>query len=228
MSQQERAALWRELKDAGVEFPQHYRDYDVETLRKAVAELRASQEKQPVQTPAEVTPAPLPIKHAAPDEHAGLRTNTKDADEPLRTDENGLIWYQDEVLKSAFPRPRLRRVLDYTDSGTKTTTVKGADGFTESFEVPGEQRVAAQVKVTLPTYQVGIYKDPRFPFKIHTYNGRRGFDLFEVQDYFGGPDLVPEAVQRIYVSSTLCYDMRTTIREIQQLARQLGVLRGIN
>lgn len=225
MSQQERAALWRELKDAGVEFPQHYREYDVETLRKAVAELR-SNKADPVEPAPQTVHAPLPIKHAAPDEHAGLRTNTKAPDEPIRTDENGLVWYQDEVLKSAFPRPRLRRVLDYTDTGTKTHTVKGADGFTESFELPGEQRVASQVKVTLPTYQVGIYKDPRFPFKIHTYNGKRGFDLFEVQGYFGGPDLVPEAVKRIYVSSTLCYDMRTTIREIQQLARQLGVLGG--
>lgn len=220
MSQQERAALWRELKDAGVEMPLHYRDYDAESLRKHVADLRSRN------SGAEVAPEQIKIKLAKPDEVAGLRTNTVDEDEPIRTDENGLIWFQDEVKKSAFPRPRLRRVLDYTDTGSKTHTVKGADGFTETFEMPGEQSVAAQVRVTMPTYQVGIYKDPRFPFKIHTYNGRRAFDLFEVQKYFGGPDLVPEAVKRVYVSSTLCYDMRTTIREIQQMARTLGVLGG--
>lgn len=223
MSQQERAALWRELKDAGVEMPLHYRDYDLSTLRKAVAELRA---KTAGTGPEVNLEKPMPIKFAEPDQVAGLRVNTVREDEPIRVDANGLIWYQDEVLKSAFPRPRGRRVLDYTETGVKQQTVTGSDGYTETFEVPGEENRRAQVRITLPSYQVGLYKDPRFPFKIHVYNGKRGFDFFEVENYFGGPDLVPDAVKRTYVSNVLCYDIRTTIREIQQLARQLGVLGG--
>lgn len=78
-----------------------------------------------------------------------------------------------------------------------------------------------QAKITLPSYQVGIYKDPRFPFKIHEYNDVRGFDFFEVNDFYGGSDLVPAAIKRMYVESSLCYDIRTVVRAIEDEARHL-------
>ena len=84
-----------------------------------------------------------------------------------------------------------------------------------------------EVKITLPSYQVGVFLDPRFPFKIHTYNGAQGFDLFDIQKYYGGSDLVPSEIKRVYVSNDLCYDIRTTIRAIQNEAREIQ-LKGTN
>jgi hypothetical protein len=80
------------------------------------------------------------------------------------------------------------------------------------------------VKITLPSYQVGIYKDPRFPFKIHTYNGREGFNLFEVEHYYGGSELVPATCKRVYIENDLCYDVRSVIQSIQNEYRQLQLM----
>lgn len=173
-------------------------------------------------------PAPVaPTARRDPNEVAGQRQNTNPEMEPIRVDpDTGFIWYQEEVLKPAAPQPRGRRVLTYMDSGVQTRQHSGVDEngapFTETFEVAGSgQGVQQQAKITLPSYQVGIYKDPRFPFKIHTYNGRKGFDYFDVCAYYGGSELVPADVKRTYVSNNLCFDMRTVIRNIQTAFRQL-------
>lgn len=161
-----------------------------------------------------------PRKPADPDEMPGQRLNTQ-GQEPLRVDELGREWYQEEVLKPAYPKPRGRRVLKYNDTGVDTETVQNGQ-YVETFEVAGKGRgVPSEVKITLPSYQVGIFKDPRFPFKIHTYNSREGFDLYEVQEYFGGAELVPESIKRVYIENDLCYDVRSTIRTIQAEHRQL-------
>jgi len=258
MSQQEKAAYFRALRDSGVKFDKHYREYNTAELKAAYEKLTGSSdlpvEPDPVPTgpttpgedappadmfeqmerqrqallgdlPAEPEPprpAPqLPVTAADPAELPGQRQNSKAADEPIRVDENGLIWFQEEVLKPAYPKPRGRRVLDYMESGAKVETVKNGD-YVESFEVAGdEHKRPAQVKITLPSYQVGIYKDPRFPFKIHTYNGNRGFDLFEVQNYYGGSELVPAECKRVYIENDLCYDIRSVVRAIQTEFRQL-------
>lgn len=227
MSQAEKAALWRELKDAGVEFDHHYREYTSDQLAAAVGKLRASRAVEPAPVPEGESGPEIRLPGAAgeprpaqPDTIAGLRLNTVDTDEPIRVDENGFIWYQDEVRKPSFPKPRGRRILKYMDTGVREVTITNGQ-FTETFEMPGEGIARpAEAKITLPSYQTGIYKDPRFPFKIHVYNERRGFDLFEVQDFYGGPDLVPSEIKRMYVESSLCYDMRTTIRAIQNEYRE--------
>lgn len=140
---------------------------------------------------------------------------------PLRQDEQGLIWYQEEVPKPAFPKPRGRRVLRYLETGVKTQTVKSGE-YTETFEVAGDSRtIESQVKITLPSYQVGIYKDPRFDFLIHIYNEQRGFDYFDINNYYGGSELVPDDIKKIYVQNVLCYDIRTVIRSITTEARRL-------
>jgi hypothetical protein len=156
-----------------------------------------------------------------PTEMAGERLNTQADDEPIRVDEQGREWYQEEIRKPAFPKPRGRRVLTYMESGVEEKTVRSGD-YIETFEVAGTGPArTAEVKITLPSYQVGIYKDPRFPFKVHVYNGQQGFDLFEVQEYYGGSELVPMEAKRVYVENVLCYDIRTTVRAIETEYRQL-------
>lgn len=182
-----------------------------------------------VQGPGPIAPPSLPgpsgptpaVAGPDPNELPGQRTNTKPLDEPIRTDEHGRIWYQEEVLKPSYPKPRGRRVLRYQETGVEQVTVQ--DGaYTETFEVAGTgPSHAAEVKITLPSYQVGIFKDPRFPFKVHTYNGTEGFDLFEVEEFFGGAELVPATVKRTYVENHLCYDIRSVVRTIEAEHRQL-------
>lgn len=239
MSQTEKAFYFQQLKAAGVTFDKHYREYTTEGLKEAyeklegvelqtppVPEPKPAPEPRPTPPPADVPPAaadraPVPRRSADPGEMPSQRLNSKPEEEPIRVDENGLIWYQEEVLKPAFPKPRGRRVLKYLETGTTTESVQNGD-YVETFEVAGRGTGRpAEVKITLPSYQVGIYKDPRFPFRIHTYNGTRGFDFFEVQNYYGGSELVPAEIKRIYVENVLCYDIRTVVRAIQSEFRQL-------
>jgi len=173
-------------------------------------------------------PAPEPPKQApAPvrphlGEMAGERQNTKDAEEVLYVDEEGRHWLQKEVLKPAFPKPRGRRVLRYNDPGVVTQTAKEGE-YTETFEVAGDPRNAtpSEIKITLPSYQVGMYRSKKFPFKVITYNGTSGFDRQEVEKYYGGAELVPPICKRMYVENVLCYDMRSVIRAINEEYRQL-------
>jgi hypothetical protein len=152
----------------------------------------------------------------------GERLNTKAPEEILYVDEDGRAWLQKEVLKPAFPKPRGRRVLSYNDPGVVQKTVKEGD-YTETFEVAGDPRNATprEIKITLPSYQVGICRDPRFPFKVVTYNGREGFDYLDVEEYYGGPEMVPPICKRVYVENALCYDMRSVIRAINEEFRAL-------
>lgn len=240
MSQSDKAIFYKELKEAGVEFDRHYREYSTEELREAAEKLRPQEQVQPVDvqpavppsqpvdppptTAQAAPPAPRPKPVSTKGEMPGQRLNTNPGEEPIKVDENGLIWYQVEVLKPAFPKPRGRRVLKYLESGTRTETVQNGE-YIETFEVAGNENArSAEVKITLPSYQVGIYKDPRFPFRIHVYNENRGFDLFEVQNFYGGSDLVPAEIKRVYVENVLCFDIRTTIRAIQTEARQLQLM----
>ena len=165
--------------------------------------------------------APAPVRPEL-GEMAGERQNTTDVDEVLYVDEEGRQWLQREVLKPAFPKPRGRRVLHYMDPGVKQESAKDGD-YTETFEVAGDPRNAqpAEIKITLPSYQVGIYRDPRFPFKVVTYNGKSGFDREEVEAFYGGTEMVPPVAKRAYVENVLCYDMRSVIRAINEEYRQL-------
>ena len=135
----------------------------------------------------------------------------------------------DEVRKPGYPKPRGRIVREYIDSGVKTVEIKDQNGsVVERYEMPGEERTRSQVKITAPSYQVGVYRDPAVLgefFKIHTYNGAAGFDFFDVEKYWGGPRMVPQTCKRIYVSTTLCYDIDSVIQAINDEYRE-KVLRG--
>lgn len=251
MSQADKGALWQELKSAGVEFPNHYRDYSMQDLQRIQADMQKQSAPQlpDVQPPAhwgeqsqwdapvpelpqfvEPTPAPAPagpkFRTDIPttterDAQAGLRQN-EDPNVPIRRDPDGKIWFQDEIRKAAFPTPRGRRVHDYTDTGFRTVTADLGNGVTESFEMPGDRTQRMQAKTTLPSHQVGIYLDPSFPdFRIHVYGDTRGFDFFDVHHFYGSVDLVPSSVKRMYVNNDLCYDMQSLIRAIEAEHRDL-------
>lgn len=251
MSAAVKAFYYGKLRDAGLPFAKHYRDYTTDELKAAftraveegmcdapteseLAEVeervhRPKPRKEPTSAQPDPGPPPLPqlpdpprANAPAPDEMAGARLNTKDAEDVIRIDDQGRHWLQEEVQKPAYPRPRGRRVLNYRDPGIRQETVKTGE-YTETFEIAGDPRNAtpSQVKITLPSYQVGIYRDRRFPFKVVTYNGNQGFDRLEVEAYYGGADLVPATVKRKYVENVLCYDMRSVIQTIQTEYRQL-------
>lgn len=227
MTAKRKSQLYRVLKDQG-RVEKHYREYTVAELEDLLgAEAPpAVQEPKPQPTPVQqqvsrpASPAPV-TAGPNPEEMPAQRLNTKADDEVIRVDEQGRQWLQEEVRKPAYPKPRGRRVLTYFETGVEQQTVQNGE-YVETFEVAGNrQGRAAEVKITLPSYQVGIYKDPRFPFKVHTYNGREAFDLFDVNNYYGGPELVPTTVKRVYIENKLCYDMRSVIAAIQAEHRAL-------
>lgn len=231
MSQSDKSRYYNALKSAGVQFDKHFRNYTTDELEQAYAALQAEwgdaappleePEADEARQPSAPTGIQIPVKPKDENEVAGIRLNTQAEDEPIRVDpENGRIWYQEEVRKSLGAKPRGRRVLQVRDPGVERRTVQNGD-YTEEFEVAGKLSVPGQIKVTLPAYQVGIYKDPNMPFKIHVYRDERGFDFFEVNDYYGGADMVPSEIKRMYVENDLCYDIRTVVRAIQTEARQL-------
>lgn len=227
MSQSEKSAYYQAVKDTGFVFTKHYREYSTDELSKIFTSQKLAA-GEPATAPVIKEPTPravgpsIPLQaQADPNEMAGVRLNTQPEDEPIRTDELGRVWYQEEVRKSATAKPRGRRVLRYNETGTVMQSVQNGE-YTEGFEVAGQgPGHAAEIKVTLPSYQTGIYKDPRFPFKVHIYNDVEGFDFHEVADYYGGADMVPAECKRMYVENVLCYDIRTTTRAIQAEFRQL-------
>ena len=248
----QKSDLYNQLKASGVPLSTSYALYTVDQLEAELAfhgvkvtkleettvvvdERPIEQEQEPwttqparaEQRPVTVTPDPgptLPVAAQDPNEMPGQRLNTSTEMQPIRQDEQGRIWYQEEVQKPAYPKPRGRRVLKYLERGVEVETVQNGE-YVETFEVAGKGAARpAEVKITLPSYQVGIYKDPRFPFKIHCYNGREGFNLFEVQRYYGGSELVPEECKRVYIENDLCYDIRTVIRAISNEHRQLQLM----
>jgi hypothetical protein len=236
----QKSELYRRLKDSGKALSTTYAQYTVDQLQAELAyhglPMETTEEPPKFEIPdsepdvtksyvegnAEPPAPPSPQPRAAdPAEMPGQRLNTKAQDEPIRVDESGRVWYQEEVQKPAYPKPRGRRVLKYMETGVEVQTVQNGE-YVETFEVAGVGSPRpAEVKITLPSYQVGIYKDPRFPFRIHCYNGREGFDLFEVQDYYGGAELVPEECKRIYIENDLCYDIRSVIKAIRAEHRHL-------
>ena len=46
------------------------------------------------------------------------------------------------------------------------------------------------------------------PFKIHTYQGVRGFDWDDINRYYGAADLVPSTIKHCFSASCLCFSLR--------------------
>lgn len=222
MGQKEKALYFNALREAGQEFDQHYRHYKEADL-KVLWEKLPEDQRQPVAYTQE-SESEGPVKSNEPlDTLAGVRMNS-DTHEIIRIDDEGRQWLQEEIRKSAIPKPRVRRKYQYQDSGTKEMTVRNGE-YMETFEVAGGDNNISEARVTLPTYQVGRYVDPRFPFSVHIYNEQRGFDLFEVEEFYGGRELVPPTVKRIYVDSVLCYDIESVIQAVEAEYRRLALSR---
>ena len=197
------------------------KDSETAVLKAQIAELQAAITQLASvggpSVPEYRTPQPAEKHHS----EAGVTSITHSRDDILEVDEQGLQWYQREVPKASYAKPRGRRVVRYEDPGVRTQTLRSSDGQTETFEVAGDPANArtTEARITLPSYQTGIYRDPGLPFRIHTYQGARGFDLFDVEEYFGGPDLVPGDIRKVYVGMDLTYDIQTTIRSIEAAYR---------
>ena len=225
-----------EAKDLATDAPS---DEYLERLVEAVATLS----QQSVDVPTSPEPSPPPVStwgQYSPEtlakrlgvpfsdkasRRAGLTFNTHGPDDVLRVSSDGKVWYLDEVLKPAIPLPRMRRKVRYIDSGVKVVERRTPDGkLDESFEVAGDAHREAEIKVTLPSSQTGVYYDPRLPFRVHVYNGRTGFDYMDVIRFYGGKDLVPSTVSTIYVGSDLCFDLSKTKDAMERELRdtQLG------
>jgi hypothetical protein len=251
MGAQYKSELYQLYKLTGRPMEKHFRDYTEAELTQLLIDANvdigkslkpekatlAAEAADPVAIPQPTLPPtppvaipqptlpptpPVPVARAAdPNEMPGQRLNTQAKDEVIRVDENGRQWLQEEVRKPAYPKPRGRRVLKYIDTGVEKQAAQNGE-YVETFEVAGNRAgVPAEVKITLPSYQVGIYKDPRLPFKVHCYNGNEGFDMADVENYYGGVELVPEKVKRIYIENDLCYDIRSVVRAISDEHRHL-------
>lgn len=201
MAQAERSRLYHQLKEAGFQPTKHFRHYSLEELEH---EWRRMQTKQAV-------PAP---QHADPTEQPTQRRGQEDT--PIRTDEHGRIWYQEEVRKKTTAAKRAYRVHREIGSNVKTIKIDSGDGYTETIEVPGDERKPLEVKVGLPTWQHGIYKSPQFPWRIACCRGKQGFVREDIEDFFGGPDVLPESITKVYVGSKICYDIRSVTTAVQR------------
>lgn len=220
-----KSELYAQLKARGTP-SKHYREYTVEELKsllEAPPEVPRSYANVAQELADEgIYEEPVPRSNLPDPDELPAQRALDTSEQPIRIDDLGREWYQEEVRKPGYPKPRGRRVLTYLETGVRQETVVSGE-YVETFEVAGKDPGRpAEIKITLPSYQVGIYRDPRFPqFKVHTYDGRNGFDLFDVQDFYGGPELVPPTCKRIYIENDLCYDMRSVINTITAEHRQL-------
>lgn len=212
-----RSELWQLLKSIGYQFQKPYKDYTTDELESIHASLLR---KAAAQTG---------VEGRAKDEDELPTQRRSDELEPIRTDAQGRVWFQEEIQKSSLAKPRGYRVFREMGTGTKLiTTERDEEGFTETIEVPDGSRKPLEVKVGIPTWQVGIYKDPKFPFRIVEYRTARGFMRQDVEEFFGGADVLPEGVNTIYVGNLLCYPIREVViainREFNMLQKKGSVV----
>lgn len=216
----DKPTLYRELKEEGVLLEKPYPKLTVPELQEAYR----SHFGKPVETrkEAEVRRAKSPAASNIPvDELAGLRANAEDPEEILRVDEQGRKWIQEEIRKATTARPRGRRVLKYRDPGVLRKEVVQDGRFEEAFEIAGNQDQLLEHRITLPSYQVGIYMDPRFPWRVLQYLEALGFHYDDIVEYYGGKEFIPASIKKVYVDRMLCFDIPSTIRTVQEEARRL-------
>lgn len=209
MASTDRSELWQALKAAGYPFTKKYNEYTSDELKAIYNDLLAQQAAKTGVTGGHKDKDELPTQRRA------------DKLTPIRTDEQGRVWFQEEIQKSSLARPRGYRVFREIGTGVKTVTIDSDDGYTETIEIPDGSRKPLEVKVGIPTWQVGIYKDPQYPFRVVEYRSSRGFLRDDVERFFGGPDVLPEGVETMYVGNLLAYPIREVIVAIQREFNQL-------
>jgi len=209
MASTDRSELWQVLKSIDYPFTKKYNEYTVEELKAIYNQLLAEQAAKTGIAGAEKDKNELPTQRR----HEELA--------PIRTDERGRVWFQEEIQKSSLAKSRGYRIFREIGTGTKSVTIDSGDGYTETIEVPDGSKKPLEVKVGIPTWQVGIYKDPQFPFRIVEYRSNRGFMRQDVEEFFGGPDVLPEGIDTHYVGNLICYPIREVITAIQREYNQL-------
>lgn len=216
MAATSRSELWQSLKAINYPFTKPYKDYTADELE-AIHEGLLQQ-----------AAARTGVAGRAKDQNELPTQRRSDDMEPIRTDATGRIWYQEEIQKSSLAKPRGYRVFREVGTGVKIQTIDAGDGYTETIEVADGSRKPLEVKVGIPTWQVGIYKDPQFPFRIVEYRSARGFYRQDVEEYFGGADVLPENVKTAYVGNLLCYPIREVVvainREFNNLQKRGSVV----
>lgn len=217
MASTTRSELWQSLKAVNYPFKKPYKDYTADELEAIHNSLLAQ------------AGAKTGVAGRAKDADELPTQRRSDDMEAIRTDAAGRVWYQEEIQKSSLAKPRGYRVFREVGTGVKRMTLPADDeGFTETIEVQDGSRKPLEVKVGIPTWQVGIYKDPQFPFRIVEYRSARGFYRQDVEEFFGGADVLPENVSTIYVGNLLCYPIREVVvainREFNQLQKRGSVV----
>ena len=245
-SEPSRSQLWQDLKDRGFKPAKRYRDYTVAELTEAFKELKASEptldfsaegfEELTTEKDTEVratTPTRQDVHEHRPrlksdKESPALREDPKgvmDDEEPLRVDDEGRTWYREEINPNVSRGKRLRKRITFTGPETvEVKQVKSGD-YIETIEVIGEATRSQDAFVTMPPSQTNIFKDPRYPFKVFTYNGTLGFSFGDVNDFYGGEEFVPPAIKKRFVGNMLAYDIKTVIAEIERKAREIKLAR---
>lgn len=216
MASTSRSELWQALKAINYPFTKKYAEYTVDELEAIHQQLLKQAE------------AKTGVVGRAKDQSEVPTQRRADELTPIRTDETGRIWFQEEIQKSSLAKPRGYRVFREMGTGVKLETIDSGDGYTETIEVPDGTRKPLEVKVGIPTWQVGIYKDPQFPFRIVEYRTARGFYRQDVEEFFGGPDVLPENIKTSYVGNLLCYPIRDVViainREYNMLQKRGSVV----
>lgn len=207
MSQSERGELYRQLKDAGYTFSKHFREYTLQELKSIYSQQAAEVHRRTGVELAQQDPSEMPSQRRGQE------------DLPIRSDLDGKIWFQEEIVKKGQAAPRGYRIHREMSSDTKevTITTSEGEGYTETFEVAGENKRPMEARVGTPTWQVGKYRIPHLlPFMVVCYREAQGYDRLEVEQFFGGPDVLPENIQTVYVGNLLCYDIRSVNIAIQR------------
>lgn len=145
----------------------------------------------------------------------------------LRADEHGRIWFREEIGPEIAKNRRLRkRITQVVPESVEVRQIQSGD-YIETIEVVGERTRNLDAFITLPPTQVGIYLDPRFPWKVFTYNGALGFSFGDINDYYGGVEFVPKTVKRKFVGNMLAYDIKSAIAEVERKFREMQLSRSM-
>ena len=119
MAQADKSRLYQTLKSAGYTFTKHFREYTVAELEAIHQNIAARISEQ----------TGVPVQEKNESEQPSQRLGGFKG--PIRTDMQGRVWYQEEIIKSSIAKPRGYRVYREIGSNTKQVTVDSGDGYTE-------------------------------------------------------------------------------------------------
>lgn len=145
----------------------------------------------------------------------------------IRADDAGRIWFREEIGPEIAKNRRLRkRITQVVPEKVEVKQIHSGD-YIETIEVMGEGTRNLDAFITMPPTQTGIYLDPRFPFKVFTYNGSLGFSYGDVNDFYSGVEFVPSTIKKKFVGNMMAYDIKSVISTIERKYRELQLSRSV-